>query len=295
MAESDEPRKEKDLWDKLQIVFHPLNGLLTAATVALLGYYTSNLLRQNESVQANERVYTELVSSREQAESSLRKDMFLSIIQTFFRPDATGLPDLEAKMLNLELLTYNFHESLNLKPLFAHMYRTIERAPEPARVDYGNRLRQMTREVATRQLVLLEQVGKKFSRSVDFAMVKSSGYLELPPETLTLGEKERQFSLAVLAVNPATQEMQLEMLIRTKDDPNTQLRRFHVGNYDFPMIDNTRLSDDQRAAVVVTQSNNESADITLVFFPGSYASLKEKVSYDEVVEQLRVLGNKAKQ
>jgi hypothetical protein len=295
MAETSEPRKEKDFWDKLAIVFHPLNGLLTALTVALLGYYTSNLLRQNESVQANERVYTELVSSREQAESSLRKDMFLSIIQTFFRPDATGLPDLEAKMLNLELLTYNFHESLNLKPLFAHMNRVIAAAPKPAKDQYDARLRQMTREVATRQMVLLEQVGQKFSRSVDFEMVKKTGYLELPPETLVLGEKERQFSLAVLAVNPETQEMRTEMVIRTKGDPNMQLRRFNVGNYDFPMIDNTRLSDDQRAAVVVTQSNQDSADITLVFFPGSYASLKEKVSYDEVVEQLRVLGEKGKQ
>jgi hypothetical protein len=75
MAET-EPRKEKDLWDKLQIVFHPLNGLLTALTVALLGYYTSGLLRDNETRAANERVYTELMSSREQAESSLRRTCF---------------------------------------------------------------------------------------------------------------------------------------------------------------------------------------------------------------------------
>jgi hypothetical protein len=96
----------------------------------------------------------------------------------------------------------------------------------------------------------------------------------------------------VLAVNPETQEMRFEMTIRTKGDPNTQLRRFQVGTFDFPMIDNTRLSDDQRAAVVVTQSNNESADITLVYFAGSYASLKEKISYDEVVEQLRGIAEK---
>ena len=56
------------------------------------------------------------------------------------------------------------------------------------------------------------------------------------------------------------------------------------------MIDNTRLSKDQRAAVVVNQLNEAGADLTLVYFPGSYASLKEKVSYDEVVEKLRMLG-----
>jgi len=287
MAET-EPRKEKDLWDKLQIVFHPLNGLLTAATVALLGYYTSGLLRDGEARAANERVYTELMSSREQAESSLRKDMFLSIIQTFFKPDPTGFSDLEARMLNLELLTYNFHESLNLKPLFAHMDRVIARGPIPDRGAYEQRLKQMTREVATRQLVLLEQVGQKFSRTIDFAELKKAGYLELMPETLVLGPKERTFAILVDNVNPETREISMELGVRTKGDAEMQLRRFHVGSYDFPMIDNTRLSGDQRAAVVLTNSNPDSAEITLVYFPGSYASLKEKVSYDEVVEQLRM-------
>ena len=66
-----------------------------------------------------------------------------------------------------------------------------------------------------------------------------------------------------------------------------QLRKFQIGNFDFPMIDNTRLSKDQRAAVVITQAGESSAELTLVYFPGSYASLKEKVSSDEVIEQLR--------
>jgi hypothetical protein len=56
------------------------------------------------------------------------------------------------------------------------------------------------------------------------------------------------------------------------------------------MIDNTRLSGDQRAAVVLNQTNDDGADITVVFFTGSYASLREKVSYDEVVERLRLMG-----
>jgi hypothetical protein len=69
-----------------------------------------------------------------------------------------------------------------------------------------------------------------------------------------------------------------------------QLRTFRVGYYDFPMIDNTRLSRGQRAAVVINQCGADSAELTLIYFPGSYASLKEKVSYDEVVEKLRGLS-----
>src|SRR5215470_17343366 len=92
-----EEKKEKDFWDKVDIVLRPLNGLLTALAVAILGYYTSSIVRQQETRDSNERVYTELMSSREQAESGLRKDMFLSIIQAFLSPQAGGL---EAKMLN---------------------------------------------------------------------------------------------------------------------------------------------------------------------------------------------------
>jgi len=43
-------------------------------------------------------------------------------------------------------------------------------------------------------------------------------------------------------------------------------------------------------ALVLDQLSDSSAELTLVLFPGSYASLKEKVSYDEVVEKLRVLS-----
>ena len=290
MAEGNKEGKQgKDFWDKLVIVLHPLNGLLTAIAVALLGYYTSSVLRSNEEQTTKQRVYTELTTSREQADSALRKDMFLSIIDTFQRPESSGL---EAKMLNLELLTYNFHDSLNLKPLFAHMARLIAQTPDPQQQrGFNTRLNQIGRDIATRQLVLLEQVGKKYSRSIDFEKLKTEGILELTPETLKLpgpggGEIQREFSLSVLSVVPETREIRVEMGIRTPQESSAmQLRKFQIGNFDFPMIDNTRLSKDQRAAVVITQSGETSAEITLVYFPGSYASLKEKVSSDEVIEQ----------
>ena len=277
--------EQKDYWDKVDIVLRPINGLLTAFAVALLGYYTSSVLRQNEVRQTNERVYTELMSSRELAESSLRKDMFLSIIQAFLRPDV----GLEAKMLNLEMLAYNFHESLNLKPLFAHTDRQIAALGGNDKGAYVVRLNQVAREITNRQMVLLEQVGKKFSRTVDFDKFKASpGGLELEPDKLTLDKIEREFMLSVLEFNPQRRELTMELGVRTpQESVNVQRRVFRVGYYDFPMIDNTRLSRDQRAAVVLNQINEGGADLTLVYFPGSYASLREKVSYDEVVEKLR--------
>ena len=282
-------KKEKDFWDKVDIVLRPINGLLTALAVALLGYYTTSILRQSEVRETNQRVYTEVMSSREQAESGLRKDMFLSIMQIFLRPEGAGV---ESKMLNLEMLAYNFSESLNLKPLFAHMDRRINNAAGSEKKDYKERLDQVAREVKNRQMVLLEQVGRKFSRTIDFEKFRASpGGMELEPEKLVLNNTEREFMLSVLGYDPGRQELTMELGVRTpRESSNVQRRIFNVGFYDFPMIDNTRLSSDQRAAVVLNQTNEGGADLTLVYFPGSYASLKEKVSYDEVVENLRLLG-----
>jgi hypothetical protein len=190
------------------------------------------------------------------------------------------------------MLAYNFHESLNLKPLFAHMDREINGSTRRDDTNYMGRLNQVAREITNRQMVLLQQVGRKFDRTVDFEKFRSSpGGLELELEKLVLNNTEREFMLSVLDYDTARRLLTIELGVRTpKDSANVQRRTFHVGFYDFPMIDNTRLSGDQRAAVVLNQMNDAAADLTIVYFPGSYASLREKVSYDEVVERLRLMG-----
>ncbi|HEY9467683.1 MAG TPA: hypothetical protein VIR54_31535, partial [Vicinamibacterales bacterium] len=61
---------------------------------------------------------------------------------------------------------------------------------------------------------------------------------------------------------------------------------FLVGLFDFPMIDNTRLSGSERCAVSVTALNPNVVSLTLAYFPASRASLKDKPFYDEVIRDL---------
>jgi hypothetical protein len=61
---------------------------------------------------------------------------------------------------------------------------------------------------------------------------------------------------------------------------------FWVGFADFPMIDNTRLSDGYRCAIVLRKLDELQASITLVYFPTSRAALKDKPYYDEMMEEL---------
>lgn len=54
------------------------------------------------------------------------------------------------------------------------------------------------------------------------------------------------------------------------------------------MIDNTRLTGDQRFALVLKKFNKKEILIEGICFPGSYASYRDKPFLNDVVEQLRL-------
>ncbi len=295
MAEEE----QKAIWQKLATLLQAGGGLLTAITVAVLGFIGSNYLKDREiaqnslqeRMQANEtnvRVYTELMSRREEAESALRKDMFVSMIQSFLKPGTTSLDE---RVLNLELLSYNFHESLNLKPLFLYIDRQIRHSQDPRRKEYLERVQNVAAEITRKQMLTLEGAGAKFDRIIDLGALKTSpGGIPLDEGTLTLEGIQRHFSVYIQEADKTTREIKVRLEVRTPQDTletlETSSVEFWVGFFDFPMIDNTRLDHDQRCAVVLNAFEDDSADITLVYFPGSYASLKEKPYYQEVVENL---------
>lgn len=294
-----EETKKKDPWEKLAVMLQSGGGLITAITVAILGFIGSNYLKDREitenamrermqATETNVRIYTELMSRREEAESALRKDMFVSMIQSFLKP---GSISLDEKVLNLELLAYNFHESLNLKPLFLYIDRQIRTSGDPAQKGYSARLQKVAAEITRKQMLVLEAAGMKFDRFVDLDSLKASpGGLALDEGALVLDGVKRYFSLFMQDADLANRELKVRMEIKTPKDTLGNVEsnsvEFWVGYFDFPMIDNTRLGQDQRCAVVLNAFEGGGADITLVYFPGSYASLKEKPYYQEVIQNL---------
>lgn len=274
---------------KRDTMFKILGSLLAAVTVAVIGLISTHYLERRQVNELRIRLYTELMSQREEAESALRKDMFTSIIDTFLKPAKI---ELEEKVLNLELLAYNFHESLNLKPLFLHIQKLIDQEAklpdsDPAEIeDCCNRLRKVAREITGKQMLSLKGVGVSFDREISF--FDETGNPQLPVRldtvTLVLDSIQRHFCIEVFEFDQETAEIEIEVEVWGDGEP--YLQDFGVGPFDFPMIDNSRLSDDQRFAVVLNAFDEESALITLVYFPGRYASLKEKPYYDDIVKRL---------
>ncbi len=291
--------KKRDTWERVGFMLQAGGGVFTAVTVAILGFFTSNYLKEKElsdtesrertqAYETNVRIYTELMSKREEAESALRKDMFVSIIQSFLRP---GSSSLDERVLNLELLSYNFHESLNLKPLFVYIEKQAHAAPGVQRKEYLDRLYNVATEISRKQMLVLESAGSKVDRLIDVTELKTQpGGVALEPAKLTLDSVARTFQLYLLEADTKTRNLRFRLEIRTPLDTagnvETNTAEFWVGYFDFPMIDNTRLTHDQRVAVVLNAFEDDAADITMAYFPGSYASLKEKPYYQEVMQSL---------
>ena len=296
----DEQPVKHDVWGKIGLILQSSGGLLTAITVAIIGFYGSSYLKDRELTQSaerekaairetNTRIYTELMSRREDSESALRKDMFVSIIQSFFR---AGYSSLDERILNLELLAYNFHESLNLKPLFMYLEKQVASSSDPHKKDFLQRLYKVANEISRKQMLVLEGAGQKADRIIDLNSLKQKpGGFALDDATLTLDGITRQFSIFVIGADMQSREIKLRLEIKTQKDTlgnvETSNPEFWVGYFDFPMIDNTRLPHDQRVAVVLNAFEEGIADITLAYFPGSYASLKEKPYFQEVLQNLK--------
>ena len=299
------PKKEKrDFWDKMQIVMQPIGGLITALTIALVSYFGSSYLNNKQNNEAKISLYTQLMSSREQSESALRKDMFNSILGTILKDSHS----LDENILQLELLAYNFHESLNLMPLFVYMDRQIAAEKNSQlKAEYRKRLYKMAGDVISKQISSLEgaaasesmfitfpgdSVKYKPGLSQDFAMdwkdskvfydtVKVGGSNNVYKRVVFL--KASGFNIDEKTVNV---RLDIETSINEKFI-NMVTQEFTIDYFQFPMIDNTRLSNDMRCAVVMRDFDFPNfVEVDILYFPGSHSSLKEKPYYDDVVKKL---------
>jgi hypothetical protein len=291
------PKGEKDIWDKLHIILGPVGGVLTALSIALVSYYASDYLNKNQENEAKTRLYTELMSRREESESALRKDMFTSIISTILKGEST----MDERILQLELLAYNFHESLNLMPLFTYLDRRNNEDTKDVRLKEGYRARlyNMSREVTNKQIASLEGVSSTEQFFFTYESLDSLGanstFNCVFYDSIVTGNKVDSIThivyLTILEIDSLNNSVKVSLKVCTregqKEDKCAQ-PAFAVDFFEFPMIDNTRLINDKRISVVLRDFDkvNKFIELDLIFFPGSHSSLKERPYYDDIVSKL---------
>jgi hypothetical protein len=312
---------EKHTWPWIELI----KVLALPLVTLVLGYWFNASLNERQQIDNNIRLYAEMMGRREEADSNLRKDMFNSILTTFMSKDpTTRITDEEAirqQILSLELLAYNFHESLDIAPLFKDVERRIPASAKGPDPELQRRLESVALQVIEHQLTALSDVGtvergdaltekiKDFQAHIMFGMraipdpkVKpgeGASRLCLSMEATDRSRRYRQFVLELIAYNDMAREVQVRHYVSRpltqeecqKPDLDLEANRevdtnFQVGLFDFPMIDNTRLSGSERSAVSLTALNPNVVSLTLAYFPASRASLKDKPYYDEVIRDL---------
>lgn len=295
---------DKDSWDKWDILLRPVGGMFTALSVALVGILGSQYLAGQQANDANTRLYTELMSSRERSDSALRQEMFSVIITTFLKKDVKGNRDVRDEILALELLAYNFHDAIDIGPLFNHVRTNIAQLQNATEEDsrrLTKRLERVAKEVTGKQLASLEDGGVRIDAYVTFDDINNTQRNEavtavkealLIPGSPDQGDQQvplRKFYLDVLGVDEKKKTLDVQLEVIVEESGETELAvNFEVGFYDFPMIDNSRLPGGQRVAVALRDWEPGShVQVALAYFPSSRASLKEKLFYEEIVEQLQ--------
>ena len=286
----------------------------------IVGSIFSYSLNSRQEADQNSRLYADMMSRREESDSALRKDMFQSILTTFLKKEEKQphAQDLEQEVLNIELLAYNFHESLDLGPLFKHVQRDLTRAKERADESLLWRVEKVAKEVKAQQLAVLADSGRVDHADLDVdtmtATFESSTVEPMPGKkrggpTLCItidsayGETHwRQFSLRFLdfsnerreveiglAVSKPLSEKDCKAILDTKtEQENVEAEaQFWVGLFAFPMIDNTHLTHSERCAVSVTDMpDKNNVKIAVSYFQASRASLKDKLYYDEILHDV---------
>ncbi len=336
----DEKNNAAELRDWIKAIA----SIATPLIVAVLGFVFNARIeeqqRQHQEQLAQEssmRLYTELMSQREQAESALRKDMFARIIESFTDSEKA---QVEERVLDLELLAYNFHESFNLMPVFKELEKDIteQLAAGRRRENTLNRLKKLAREITRKQYEALKISGDHIEVEIaldSFSLIfrnnqRNQGgqgfttfptVLQVPRDSVI----PRYLELAVMGFDRAKEEVTIRLKIKTLADEERRIRwealkaeereqgedldltsavpglpqfppdslcvgndqEFTVSFFDFPMIDNMRLSDDERCSVILDSFNDRSAILHIICFPGAHAGLKDKPYYDEILERLK--------
>ena len=270
-----------------------LTVLAIPLALAYLSHRYEETTAKNQAADARLRLYTELLTSREQADSGLRKDMFGKVLDTFMTKRES---DIGQQLVELELLAANFQDSLNLSPLFRQLRRQIDAQSPKDKADLMERLESVANDVKDRQIEALELVGAKMDGTVNFAQLDAGTSAPVVDRVLSFidpgsadssapnnpGIHKRRFHVEVLERD----KLQHRLLVQVHD--GTKQWVIAVDPFDFPLVDYTRISSTERFTVAMTSYTDEYAQLKFIYFPSSRSGVSDKPYIDQVLASLRL-------
>ncbi|MBI3803863.1 MAG: hypothetical protein HY282_08895 [Nitrospirae bacterium] len=120
--------KRTDIWAKMESFAKILAGFSAAASAILIPIFLSSYTEQNRRAE----MFVKTMTEREKSDTDIRQSMFQSLLtgylgaikEDFIKADEESF---RRRIVFLELLTINFQEFFNAKPLFEDVYTGLER------------------------------------------------------------------------------------------------------------------------------------------------------------------------
>jgi len=257
---------------------------------------------ERQIADARLRLYTELLSKREESDTQVRRGIFDRVLETYLTPSDKKL---QPKLVALDLLAANFHDSLDLSPLFWQLYREIEGVPEGERTKLTRQLIRIADGVKDRQVAELDLGATDGSTASNQARVQLD-YLTtrdgapdidaelsfrdpdpLVPRGHTL---TRRLRLWIVAHDASRRRVYAIVHADAHPGDRDQQWGFWIDTFDFPMATFTRLSRNERFAVVIREYDrlrgDPTAKVTLIYFPSARIGAKDKPFIDDVMSDL---------
>ena len=247
--------------------------------------------RRRELADQQCRLYTDLMSKREDADTQVRRGLFDKLMGSYLAPNPK---DVSKRLVALELLSLNFHDSLNLSPLFWELARDLDKAaPGPARDELSLQLDRVARVVKDRQAALLEGDGVRRDWDIDLARVKAGEQPQYSFEVPLLHEdgsapdpkQRRRFTLTVVG-----HDLRHRALSIVVDTPGVEKIKFSLDPFDFPLVNFSRISRSERFAILLhdydTRPEVMNARLVFLYFPSWRSGAKDKPYLDDLMARL---------
>jgi hypothetical protein len=295
--------------------FETLKWLLTTLAIPLslgvVSYQYQSAQTERQVTDARLRLYTELLSKREEADTGVRKGIFDRVLETYLKPETQ---DLESKIVALELLAVNFNDSLDLSPLFWQISREIQQPEQKGKRPFlTTQLDRITNDVKDRQIEVLESVGASTDVEINLDRLQNDSgkaidtdlsFLDTDPAAPKDQKLTRHFTVEVAEYEPAGRRVWVFVTHRARPldecgrktwrifsvscvEGKEILSGFWVDVFDFPLTNFTRTSKSERFTVVLRRYKPPTANLTIIYFPSSRSGVKDKPFIDEVISNLR--------
>ncbi len=290
-ASADKPETRAEAYRSWIEVIAKVIGALAIVFVAFVG----NEYQSKMSSVA-------LINQREQAETSLRASMLGDLIEPFIGKDAqapSAAPDgddtrLDREVLLAELITLNFHDHFEFKPVLESIDRKLR---DHQREEGRFAIASVARRVIDRQINMLSAVGpaaeKGFGATKDQFFFETKAAPATPTQCFKASGADRYSLVELWTGTPLCsaspdRNICLQISLSSSEDPRKiyerqqivasvdaysnpgmgcdalgdkkpilQLPNITISTFDFPLSDNTKVDSDHRFAISILDMYRE--------------------------------------